>query len=298
MTLVQMKYFQAVCLYGSVTQAAIKLHISQPAVSTALKDLEQEFGVHLFIKDNRRSYQLTKAGEIFKSFCERTLSDVDHVSRIMQDISQQYQQVRLGITPMLAPLFMPHLYAKFKAYYPEDVLYIEEAEIQSLIERLDQKDLDIIVLRALPNFDAKYKRLSIANLEYAFCTSHTHRLAGKENVSPEDVANEPLACFSQEHAPFSLPEDFYERCGLQANVAYRTNQASTILSMIHSGTMSGFTYRILENQYPTLSFSSLCPPNYQEIALYWRKDNYILNNTQKVVRCFQELKKEKVFEGK
>ena len=297
MTLVQMKYFQAVCLYGSVTQAAIKLHISQPAVSTAIKDLEREFGVQLFIKDNRRSYQLTKAGELFRTFCERTLSDAEHISRVMQDIAQQYQQVRLGTTPMLAPVFIPHLYAKFNTYYPEDVLCIEEGEIQMLIERLEQKELDMLILRSLPSFNAKYKRTSIANLEYAFCTSPSSRLANKECIKPEDIADEPLVCFSQEHAPFSLPEDFYERSGLQANVAYRTNQAATILSMILSGSMSGFTYRALESQYPNLSFIPLSPVNYQEIALYWRKDDYILNNTQKVVRCFQELKKEKVFES-
>ena len=63
MTIVQMQYFQAVCRYENFTRAAEELHISQPAMSAAMKDLEKECGVPLFVRD-KNSLRVTDEGKI------------------------------------------------------------------------------------------------------------------------------------------------------------------------------------------------------------------------------------------
>ena len=64
MNINQLKYFNAVCEYGKVSVAAQILHISQPSLSSALKELEQEFGVNLF-KRQHSGMSLTNEGRIF-----------------------------------------------------------------------------------------------------------------------------------------------------------------------------------------------------------------------------------------
>ena len=61
--LVQLKYFQAVCSYRTVSNAAEYLHISQPSLSCAIKELESEFGVLLF-RRHHRGMKLTSEGEV------------------------------------------------------------------------------------------------------------------------------------------------------------------------------------------------------------------------------------------
>ena len=54
MTITQMQYFVAVCEYGTISKSAEILHISQPSISLAIKDLEEQFGVILFERENKR----------------------------------------------------------------------------------------------------------------------------------------------------------------------------------------------------------------------------------------------------
>ncbi len=66
MKLSQMRYFQAVCLYGSTTRAADSLFVSQPSISMAIKELEEELHVKLFVRQNNRM-MLTREGSFFWS---------------------------------------------------------------------------------------------------------------------------------------------------------------------------------------------------------------------------------------
>ena len=59
MTITQMQYFVAVCEYGTISKSAEMLHISQPSISLAIKDLEEQLGVTLFDRENKR-FQLSQ----------------------------------------------------------------------------------------------------------------------------------------------------------------------------------------------------------------------------------------------
>ena len=65
MTLIQLKYFQTICKYNNITRASAELHVSQPSLSNAVKELEREFGVSLF---TRRSSGLELTPELATSW--------------------------------------------------------------------------------------------------------------------------------------------------------------------------------------------------------------------------------------
>ena len=68
MTLIQLKYFQTICKYNNITRASAELHVSQPSLSNAVKELEREFGVSLFTRRSR-GLELTQEGGIVNFFC-------------------------------------------------------------------------------------------------------------------------------------------------------------------------------------------------------------------------------------
>lgn len=288
MTLLQMQYFQAVCLYDSVSIAAERLHVSQPTISTAIKLLENEFGIQLFQKSGKK-LQLTEAGSIFLNLCNSILADTTEALHTMQKLSGQNKQVRLGTEPTLAAVLLPSLYKKYGESFPDNDLYVEESETQLLIQRLNNKEIDIIMIRDVLSDHHKYHQLPLINMECVFCLSQKHPLSVRDSINVGELNNFPLIAFPSEVPPYSLPDDLFVSEGLQANIVYRSNQLATIRRMIINNSMGHFTYRNLAETWQGVHVCSLEPPNLQTISLYWRKDSYLSSGEHGLIRCLKEL---------
>ena len=97
MTLQQLTYFQAACRYKNISRAAEELHISQPSVSSAIKNLEEEFGVRLIVR-GRVGFTLTEAGEEFFALAEGMLEHADRLQSIMIDKGRKDKKIRLDFS--------------------------------------------------------------------------------------------------------------------------------------------------------------------------------------------------------
>lgn len=289
MTLQQMKYFQAVCTYDGVSLAAQKLHVSQPTVSAAIRALEDEFRIRLFEKVGK-NLQLTQAGAIFLSLCTGILADTNEALSTMQKLSGENRQVRMGIDPTLAAIILPSLYHTFTRLCPESLFYVEENETQMLVEKMDRKELELILIRDSRPAQDNYHRLHLGNWEYALCVSTRHPLAARDSVSLAELEGLPLIAFPMESPPYSLLNEEYAVAGQQPNVVYRSSQLSTIRRMIISNSMGHFTYRILAESWRDIHACSLEPPRFQSISLYWRKDTYLSADAQDLIYCLKKLR--------
>lgn len=114
MNLIQLRYFQAVCACGNLTQAAQQLHISQPSLSSAIQTLEKEFGVGLFVRQYR-GVELTAEGEQLLKLSRSLTENADKLVRIMQDLGAGRHILRLGVPPVLGGWLLPRLYTDFFA---------------------------------------------------------------------------------------------------------------------------------------------------------------------------------------
>ena len=113
MKLTQLRYFQGICRWGSLSRAARELHISQSVLSGTIKELEEEFGVLLFSRSGR-GLVLTKEGEFFLGEAESLLDHADQVEERMGQFKNAGQTVHLGVSPMLSVLLFPRLLARFQ----------------------------------------------------------------------------------------------------------------------------------------------------------------------------------------
>jgi len=294
MTLLQMKYFQAVCTYDSVSLAAQKLHVSQPTISAAIRALEDEFRIRLFDKAGKK-LQLTQAGVVFLSLCSGILTDTNEALETMQKMSGENRQVRLGADPTLAAIILPSLYQAFTRENPQSFLYVEENEPQLLMEKLEQKELELILIRDIRPPQDNCRRLHLGNWEYALCVSFKHPLAARDRVSLSELEGLPLIAFPLEVPPYSLPNELYASAGLQPNVVYRSSQLSTIRRMIISNSMGHFTYRMLAESWKNIHTCSLEPPCFQSVSLYWRRDAYLSSDAQSLIRCLKQLREDHSF---
>ena len=125
MKLTQLRYFQGICRWGSLSRAARELHISQSVLSGTIKELEEEFGVLLFSRSGR-GLVLTKEGEFFLGEAESLLDHADQVEESMRQFKNAGQTVHLGVSPMLSVLLFPRLLARFQRAFPAAKLELTE----------------------------------------------------------------------------------------------------------------------------------------------------------------------------
>lgn len=128
MQLREIEYIIAVSEAKSLTVAAKRLHISQPALSQSIKKLEQELGVELFRRESRLVL-LTSAGEVVVEEGRRMLDIRDDIQKKLTDLSENKSgKLKVGVTPLYGQVFFSKIYLEFRKRHPNIELQLFEAQ--------------------------------------------------------------------------------------------------------------------------------------------------------------------------
>jgi DNA-binding transcriptional LysR family regulator len=115
----QLRYFVTTAECGSVAEASRKLYIAQPSVSTAIKQLEDSFGVQLFIRHHAQGVSLTPSGaRFYRKALELLRVAHEFEQNALADNDVVAGQIDIGCFETVAPLYLPRLIAGFKACWP------------------------------------------------------------------------------------------------------------------------------------------------------------------------------------
>lgn len=133
---------------GSFTKAAELLHITQPAVSQHIKYLEEFYGCRLFDTANRK-IRLTHQGELLKEFAMTVFSDSKHFKENIRSVQTDTMQFSFGATLSIGEYVMPEILSRLLIKYPEMKFHMSVANTQVLLERLNNGELDFIVVEGL-----------------------------------------------------------------------------------------------------------------------------------------------------
>lgn len=292
MKLLHMEYFVSVCRLGSTLQASNSLSVSQPTVSAAIRDLEKEFGVLLFERNGKR-LEITPAGKQLYQLAVSLLEMADNTAQIMTDLAKKRNRVCLGISPMLACLLLPKLYTDFRHNYPDVNLCVIEAGAVELHQKLQAKEIDMLISSFNDELEADCHTLELMKLRYGICVRADHPLASRETVSFYDLKEEPLACFSMGFHQNQFIERRFAEIGAKPNIVFRTSQIATMWEMVRHGVFSCIMYMALQAQCPDLRFipfstetSLVSVP----IRLSWRKNDYIYSDMEKLIHCIKTMR--------
>lgn len=288
MKLLQLRYFQTVCRMNSVSKAAAALHVSQPTISTSIRELETEFGVQLFLRTGK-TIQLTGEGRKLLELADDILRRADDTVQIMTDMAQKRNQIRLGLPPMLGAILLPRIHRQFGAQFPEVRLLITEEGRYRLFEMLDRGELDMVIMSHDPELDADYRFLNITQLEFSYVTGPDNPLADRESVSVSEIGDAPLVLFQSSYQHARRVAELFAQEGLTPNEVYRTSQLSTAFELIRQGSMSGFLYKELRELRPDLRYLSLEPRLDVKIRLYWRRDSFLYSDMEKLIRTLKNM---------
>lgn len=192
----QIEAFRAVIQHGTVTSAATALHVSQPAVSRLVKDLEYYLGFLLFQRKKGRLVPTPEAlalvDEIDKAFL-----GIEKVIDAAKDI-REFRTGRLFVSslPSLALTFLPVWVTDFSNQYPEISISLQTHSSQRVLEWVTTQQCDIGFI-GMDLEDPTVDIIPITNNPLQLVMPVEHDLAHKDIIYPNDLDNMPFVSFGQ-----------------------------------------------------------------------------------------------------
>ncbi len=178
MDLRQLKYFVSVMQCGSLTRAAAALHLSQPTLGEHMRNLENEFGVELFVRHSR-GITATPAALLLRERAEHLLAYANETGRILREASESVQgNVTLGVSPGLNELFSADLIERVRDVLPGVAVNIVEDLSAALVERMvsGSEALDFALVSGFDVSDATPLRHTILGTEDLYLVGSPGRL--------------------------------------------------------------------------------------------------------------------------
>lgn len=235
MNLRQLEAFRAVMLSGSVTQAAASLHISQPAVSKLVADLEHQVGFKLFVRSKGVALSVTPEADIFFHEVERSFAGIAVLKRAAADIrNTSTGTLRIAALPALAVSFLPAVIRTFNARHPGVSIQLQTRSSSTVRQWMANQQFDIGLAtpaRELPG---------IAMIPFLKCAGACvlppgHRLASKDSIAPEDLGGEPFISLALEDRTRHRIDRVFDDAGVDRGMIIETQYAMTICALVLQG---------------------------------------------------------------
>jgi DNA-binding transcriptional LysR family regulator len=226
-TLRQLRIFEAVARHSSMSRAADEMHLTQPAVSMQMKQLEEQIGVPLLEQNGRRLY-LTEAGQELRGHAQRFVAQTLE----LQSAMEQYRGLERGVLRIVvvstANYFLPPLIAEFSARYPGVRISLQVANRESVLLCLADYRADIAITGEPPqgvDFDGQRfmenPLVVIANTNHPLARFHHVDLARlrDERLVVREAGSGTRAATERHFAEHKV--DYVLGCELNSNEAIK-----------------------------------------------------------------------------
>lgn len=281
MKLFKVLYFKEVCRNGcNISKAASVLHVTQPSISNAIKDLESQFGVALFQRLSNRLV-ITKEGEYFLELVNSLLDQSDEIYQKMINIGIRKQPIKLGIPPMTSALLFPKIFSRFTELCPDiKINAFEHGDMANHVKN-EEIDLAFVVTNGLDLRPFHTKSILKTNLRLFI--NKEHKFSQRKSLSLNDIKDIPLVLFHDLRVV-----KHFNQYGLTPNVILYTNQLSTMINFIENNIAGAFLFK----EFSDLEKDIIGIPieNAQEICidLVWKKNRYLNNSIHSFIKFMQD----------
>ncbi|WP_220457569.1 LysR family transcriptional regulator [Vibrio marinisediminis] len=269
-----LKHFVTVAEFGHFTQAAKALHIAQPALSISIKKFEQQLGMTLFRRSERK-VELTDEGKVLLEHAKRVLQQIDDAKLAMDELKGlEKGEVRLGAPSMMGSYFFPKVLMAFKSRYPSLKLTLVDAGISSIRKMLLNGELDIGVIN-LDNVPDDIETDHLLRSEMVAVVAKDHPFANRETVRLEEFCQQELVMFREGYFHRDYIESKAKQNNLDLQCAFETNLLPLILNIVRREFAITALLELVTQHEADIVGIPFEEPVKLDLALAWRKDGYL-----------------------
>jgi DNA-binding transcriptional LysR family regulator len=230
----ELELLHALMSYGSVSDAARALHMSQPNASKMLKKIEEQIGFLLFERINGRLHSTEEARLIFDQV-ETTLLSLRRFRSLTEDIRDMHRgTLTLGGLPLLSRAWLPDVLARFMQKHPGINTTFHTRSSKKLIELVAERQLDVAV-SMLSIEDPLVECSALTSLEFVAAIPVDHVLARKQIIHAKDLHQQDFVSLSVLDHTREEIESCLKKAGATPNERSECSLPSVVLQMIENG---------------------------------------------------------------
>ncbi len=232
-TLRQLKIFEAVARHLNFTKASEELHLTQPAVSMQIKQLEAAVEIPLFEQVGKR-ISLTEAGEELQRYSREISTLLTEAEQVFGEM-KGVQRGRLNITvASTANYFVPRLWATFRLRHPGVAVSLNVTNREGLIRALGENETDLVIM-GLPPEEADLVAESFMPNPLVMVAPPTHALCRARHIPPKRLKTETFLAREQGSGTRSLMERVFAEKGLDLSTPIEMSSTEAIKQGVEAG---------------------------------------------------------------
>lgn len=233
----RLQVFHTVARLLSFTKAAESLHMTQPAVTFQVRQLEEYFNTRLFDRTHNR-ISLTEAGQRVFEYADRIFATYAEMENAVRDLTGEVSGVLLvGASTTIAEYMLPALLGEFKAKYPEVSIRLQVANTEAIVSMVENNAIDLGVVEAPVN----NKNLVVENCrmdQMVLIVAPGHPLA-KEKIFPiEKLVEYPYICREEGSGTREVMLESLVACGaspMDLNIAMELGSPEAVKGAVEAG---------------------------------------------------------------
>ena len=296
MEISQVETFLAVATFGGFHRAAEALRVSQPAVSSRIKALEESLGVMLFVR-SRNTLTLSTAGRVLRPYAEQLLKTASVARQAVHELqpgSDTPLQIAAGLS--ISVYFLPDVLKRFQQAFPRLNISIRPGHSKEVLEMVLNEEAEIGLARSLQH--PEVETISLRDDPLILVAHPTLKLGKSRRARLEQVAGWPLIFYERGSSDWTLTRSLFRHAGLVPNVALEVDTIETAKRMVERGL--GVSFLPLMAVGPEMRKAELTPiklidaePLHRSLDLIHPRHRPLRAQAQSFLRVVREVVKER-----
>jgi LysR family cys regulon transcriptional activator len=280
MKLHQLRYLHEVSRSGlNLSEAALKLHTSQPGISKQIRLLEDELGVQILVRNGKRVVDLTEPGRLVLDIAARILRETDNLKNVGREFAAQgVGALTIATTHTQARYALPPVVQRFVQRYPRVRLSLREGSPQQIAALMLDAQADVAIITEA--YDQYEELTTLPCYQWNRCaiTPREHPLLKRSPITLEDIARFPLITYDFAFTGDSPIKRAFDARGVKPNVALTAVDADVIKTYVGLGLGVGILARMAvdlerDTELAVIDTAHLFEPSTTRIGL--RRNAYL-----------------------
>lgn len=226
--------FAAIVSAGNFTRAARVLHVSQPALTVQIRELEQTLGVRLLDR-NTRTVKLTRIGQQLSPVVERILRDVEGVVHNARDMAAGIRgTVSVAALPSGCAMILPRIIAKFREQHPGITVSLKDVTTERVLAMVRNEEVDFGI-GSFADSDPTIQVTPLFTDHMRVVIRQRSPLARKRVLKLKDLVKSPLILMAPLTSVRTIVDRAFESIGHMPAPAYEVTYMSSAVGMVRAG---------------------------------------------------------------
>ena len=291
MNLQQLRYLNEIARRGlKISDAADALHTSQPGVSKQIRQLEDELGVEIFVRNGKRIAAVTEPGKAILEIAARILHDTDNLRQVSDEFrAQDSGRLTVATTHTQARYALPPVVKQFIKRYPKVQLSLHQGSPAQIAQQVLSGEADIaIATESLASYD---ELVTLPAYEWHHCviTPPKHPLLAEKKLTLEKLAQYPIITYDFAFSGRGKINAAFQERGLAPNIVLTAIDADVIKTYVELGLGIGIIAHMAyiperDKHIRMIEAEHLFQPSTTRVAL--RRNEYLRGYTYDFIELF------------